>query len=326
MNSPGPAGDLEYRDIAEPQIVNDTQLKVAIKAAGVNPIDIKLRKRGLFYPQALPAVLGCDGAGIVVETGKGVSRFKEGDEVWFCHGGLGAEQGNYAEYTVVDENVAQSKPASLTFAEAAAAPLILITAWEALFDRAHLQETQSVLIHAGAGGVGHVAIQLAKLAGARVCTTVSSTEKAEFARILGADEIILYKEHDFVEAVNAWTNNRGVDVALDTVGGRTFSKTVLAVAHYGDLITLLEPETDVDWKEVRLRNLRIGFELMLTPLLRHQPSARKHHGEILQQCAKWFDSGRLKIDVATTLPLAQAEQAHRLIEQGHMQGKVVLTV
>ncbi|MEN8130454.1 MAG: zinc-binding dehydrogenase, partial [Pseudomonadota bacterium] len=194
MTSTGPADVLELQDIDEPKVLTDTQIKVQLKGAGVNPIDTKLRNRGLFYPDALPAVLGCDGAGVVVGTGKGVSRFRAGDEVWFCNGGLGGEQGNYAQYTLVDESVAQPKPSSLSFIEAAAAPLILITAWEALFDRAQLKEGNRVLIHAGAGGVGHVAIQLAKITGARVCTTIGSPEKAQFARSLGADETIPYKK------------------------------------------------------------------------------------------------------------------------------------
>ncbi len=317
---------LQLQELDEPAIQTGTQIKVRLKAAGVNPIDTKLRSRGIFYPDGLPAVLGCDGAGVVVDAGDAVAQFKPGDEVWFCNGGLGGEQGNYAEYTLVDESVAQPKPPSLSFVEAAAAPLVLITAWEALFDRAHLRKDQTVLIHAGAGGVGHVAIQLAKRAGARICTTVGSAEKAEFVRALGADDVILYREHDFVAAVNAWTEGRGVDVVLDTVGGETFRQSLAAVAHYGDLVTLLDPGTDVVWKEARDRNLRIGFELMLTPMLRNLPSARAHHGEILDRCGQWFDAGQLEIHVAKTFPLEQAAAAHALVEAGHVQGKLVLTL
>lgn len=326
MIATGPVDVLELRDIDVPKISTDTQIRVKLKGAGVNPIDTKLRNRGLFYPDALPAVLGCDGAGVVVDTGKEVSRFRVGDEVWFCNGGLGEEQGNYAQYTLVEESVAQPKPSSLSFVEAAAAPLVLITAWEALFDRAQLKEGDRVLVHAGAGGVGHVAIQLAKIAGASVCTTIGSAEKARFVRSLGADEAISYKQTDFVTAVNKWSGGRGVDIALDTVGGETFNQTLAAVAHYGDIVTLLEPGAGVQWQEVRLRNLRIGFELMLTPMLRDLPAARLHHAEILQRCGQWFDSGRLKIHVGRTLPLELAAQAHELVEEGHMQGKVVLTI
>lgn len=124
-----------------------------------------------------------------------------------------------------------------------------------------------------------MAIQLARLAGARVCTTVSGPRKAELARSLGADRTIDYKQEDLVEAVMDWTGGRGVDVALDTVGPEVLARTIPAMAHYGDLVTILQPAPDQDWKEVRSRNLRIGFELMLTPLLRELPEARAHQGK-----------------------------------------------
>jgi NADPH2:quinone reductase len=299
---------------------------VRIKAAGINPIDTKLRKRGLFFPDALPSVLGCDGAGEVVECGSAVSRFMPGDAVWFCHGGLGGAQGNYAQYTVLDEQEARPKPASLSFTQAAAAPLVLLTAWEALFDRARLEADATVLVHAGAGGVGHVAIQLAAQAGARVIATVGSGDKAAFARHLGAEEVVLYRHNDFVEAVHDWTGGRGVDVTLDTVGDDVFRRSIEATAHYGDLVTLLDPGQDVSWKEARNRNLRIGFELMLTPMLRELPEARQRQGDILDRCAGRCDAGDLKIFVQRTFTLDQAAEAHRLIEDGHVQGKLVLDI
>ncbi len=326
MTSAGTPEVLQLTELPEPRIESPTQIKVRLKAAGVNPIDTKLRTRGVFYPDALPAVLGCDGAGTVVACGDKVTRFNVGDDVWFCNGGLGGEQGNYAEFTVIDERVAAAKPESLSFTEAAAAPLVLITAWEALYDRARVERGQTVLIHAGAGGVGHVAIQLAKRVGARVCTTVGSSEKATFARALGADEIILYRERDFVQAVNDWTQGRGANVVLDTVGPEVFKQSIAATAHYGDLVTLLDPGPQVDWKEARNRNLRIGFELMLTPMLRDLPSARLHHIEILDNCAHWADQGELKIAVGHCIPLEQAADAHALLEEGHTQGKIVLTI
>lgn len=302
----------------------DHELLVRLHAAGVNPIDTKLRNRGMFFENALPAVLGCDAAGTVEAMGKQVTSLQPGDEVWFCHGGLGREQGNYAEFTIVNEQIARKKPASLSFEQAAAAPLILITAWEALFDRARLEAGQTVLVHGGAGGVGHVAVQLASNAGARVCTTVGSEENTRFALSLGAEKAINYRHEDFVGAVLEWTHGRGVDVALDIMGGQVFQDTLKAMAHYGNLITLLDPGADIAWKEARNRNLRIGFELMLTPLLEHLPGARAHQGEILDHCAALADAGKLKIEVSQTLPLEQAARAHQQIESGHTRGKLVL--
>jgi NADPH2:quinone reductase len=212
----------------------------------------------------------------------------------------------------------------LTFETAAAGPLVLITAWEALFDRARLQTGQTVLIHAGAGGVGHVAIQLAKSAGARVLATVSSAEKAGFVKGLGADEAIIYPEEDFVEAVDRLTEGQGAEVVLDTVGPQVFQRSIPAVAHYGDLVTLLDPGSGVNWKEARNRNLRIAFTLMLTPMLRDLPEARAHHAQILVGCGNLIEAGRLRIEVARSLALEQAVEAHRQIEAGHTQGKLVL--
>ncbi|MFN2309188.1 MAG: zinc-dependent alcohol dehydrogenase family protein [Gammaproteobacteria bacterium] len=325
MTAAGAPAVLEWRDVAEPQLTAEDQVKVRVQGAGVNPIDTKLRARGLLFPDALPQILGCDGAGEVVACGAAVRDLTPGDAVWFCHGGLGREAGNYAQYTVLPAAVARRKPGSLTAVQAAAGPLVLITAWEALFDRARLQAGQQVLIHAGAGGVGHVAIQLAVWAGARVCTSVRGPDKAAFVRELGAEQVIDYTQADFVEAVRAWTGGRGADVILDTVGGETFRRSLAAAAHYGDVVTLLDPGTDVDWKEARNRNLRIGFELMLTPMLRDDlPQARAHHGEILDRCADLIDAGRLRLHIGATLPLSRAADAHAQIEAGHAQGKWVL--
>lgn len=326
MTAPGGPEVLQLATTDEPAIQKDTQVKVRLMAAGVNPIDTKIRKRGLFFPDAFPAILGCDGAGIITAVGKAVVHFQVGDEVYFCHGGLGREPGNYAQYTVLDAAHISRKPQTLNFTTAAGAPLVMITAWEALFNRAHLQPQQTVLIHAGAGGVGHVAIQLAKHIGARVITTVSDAVKAEFVKSLGADIVIQYPDTDFVQACKQFTGGRGVDVALDTVGGEVFRRTMHAVAHYGELVTLLDPGTDIVWKEARTRNLRLGFEFILTPLLNELPLARLHHVEILDRCAALIDLGELDLIVGKMFNLTDAAVAHALVEDGHMQGKVVLNI
>ncbi|MBK1725044.1 zinc-dependent alcohol dehydrogenase family protein [Thiocystis violacea] len=317
---------LEYVERPVPALTGSEEILVKIGAAGVNPVDTKVRKSGPLLPDGLPAVLGCDGAGVVEAVGADVTRFKPGDEVWFCHGGIGGPVGCYAEYLVLDHHLAQSKPRSIGMVEAAAAPLVLLTAWEALHDRARLHEGQRVLIHAGAGGVGHVAIQLAKAAGARVCTTISSPEKADFAHALGAEYCINYKDEDLVESVMEWTEGLGVDIALDTVGPEVFRQTIPAMAHYGDLVTILDPGSNLDLKEARVRNLRISLELMLTPMLRDLPRARVQQGEILRRCGNLIDRGDLRIHVSETFPLSRAADAHRLIEQGHVTGKLALTL
>lgn len=326
MTEAGASNVLQLADVQEPTIQSPTEILVRLKAAGINPIDTKLRSRGTFQPDRLPSILGCDGAGIVEAISTEVTKFKVGDEVYFCNGGLGLHQGNYAELTTIDEKFAAHKPKSLSFEEAAAAPLVLLTAWEALYDRGNLQSSSNanVLIHAGAGGVGHVAIQLAKLRGAKVATTIGSEAKARFVRDLGADLAIAYKQTDFVEAALNWTQGEGVDIAFDTVGGKLIEQTFPAVKIYGDLVTILEPPADINWKVARTRNLRFSFELMLTPMLLGNIKLQVTQSEILRECASLFDSGKLKIHVSEVFPLADAAKAHELLETGSMTGKIVL--
>ncbi len=326
MKAPGGVDNLHVEEIAEPQLTTPTQVKVQLYAAGINPIDTKIRSRGVFFENGLPAVLGCDGAGIVTELGDEVKHFKPGDKVWFCHGGLGREQGNYAQSKVIEASEVCAMPRNLDFVHAAAGPLVLLTAWEALFDRAQLSDGQTVLIHAGAGGVGHVAIQLAKQRGVRVATTVGSAEKAEFVKQLGAELVIPYREKNFVDAIIEWTDGQGVDAVFDTVGPQVFKDSIPSVAHYGCMITLLDPGKEIDWKEARTRNLRFGFELMLTPMLRDLPRARAHQIDILKSCKRMIENDQLHLHVSQVLPLEQAAQAHSLIEQGKTQGKIVLQI
>ena len=327
MTAAGKPDVLQLQEVPYPTLQTDTEILVRLRGAGVNPIDTKVRSRGTFYPDKTPHILGCDGAGIVAAIGSRVDRFQVGDEVYFCNGGLGGPRGNYAQFAVVEQHCVARKPTSLSFTEAAAAPLVLITAWESLYDRAKLQAGQTVLVHAGAGGVGHVAVQLAKLQGAMVCTTVGSSEKAQFVRQLGVDLPILYKQTDFAEAVLDWTDGEGVDVAFDTVGGETFFQTCPAVKVYGDLVTILEPNAQFgNLKTARSRNLRISLELMLTPMLQNLVEEQERQGQILQQCTRLIDNNQLKIHLGKTFPLAEAAAAHERLGLGSMMGKIALSI
>lgn len=326
MTATGQPEILEVTDVPMPVLTKETELLVRLKAAGVNPVDAKLRQRGTYFPEQMPAILGCDGAGIVEAVGTAVTRFKPGDEIYFCNGGIGGPQGNYAQYTVIDQACAAAKPATLSFEEAAAVPLVLITAWEALFERTQIKSQQAVLIHAGAGGVGHMAIQLASIANANIFTTVSTPEKAQFVQDLGARHVIRYQEQDFLRTIAHITQHRGVDIAFDTVGGPVFAKTFAAVKFYGDIVTLLQPGADCDWKEARLRNLRASYVLMLTPMLYGLRNEQLRQATILALCAPWFDQRKLRVHVQEVLPLHDAARAHRLLENGSCTGKLVLTI
>lgn len=326
MTTAGGPEVLHIQDMPMPELRSPTDMRVRLWAASVNPVDTKIRQRGPYITDGSSIVLGLDGAGVVDAVGPAVRLFSPGDAVYFCQGGLGGHPGTYAEYAVIDERLAAPKPANLSFEEAAAAPLALITAWESLYDRGRLEAGQRVLIHGGAGGVGHMAIQLAKLRGALVCTTISHETKANLATQLGADHCIYYRRIDFIEGVHHWTSDRGVDLAFDTVGEPVLSQTFHAVKVYGDVVTLHSSNADTQWGVARTRNLRVSHELTLTPMLTPMPEARQHQAKILARCASWFETGQLKIHLGTVLPLDQVVHAHQLVEAGETLGKLVLTL
>ena len=325
--TPGSPDVLQLRNIPIPGLPSPHHLLVKLAAAGVNPIDTKLRAKPVYYPDKLPAILGCDGAGIVEETGSAVTRFKAGDEVYFCNGGIGDEPGNYAEYTTLHEDYCAAKPANLGLQESAALPLVLIAAWEALVERVNLQAGQSILIHAAAGGVGHVAVQLAHDLGARIAVTVSDDRKAGLAHGLGAEKIINYREQDFVQEALNWTDGGGVDVVFDTVGGDTFLRSMQAARIGGKVASLLStPLSLADTQLARLRNLSLCYELMLTPQVMKLHDERVRQRKILEQGAQLVEAGKLGVLVSHTLPLENAADANRLIEHGGSIGKIVLTM
>ncbi|MBS0300419.1 MAG: zinc-binding dehydrogenase [Proteobacteria bacterium] len=326
FSSGGTANVLQYGDIASPGECGENQILVHIKAAGINPIDCKIRSAPERFPLTFPVIPGCDGAGIITAIGSKVKNFKAGDEVYFSQPGFNNRQGTYAEYVLVDAELAAIKPQTLSFEQAAAAPLVFITAWEALHDRACIANGQTVLIHAGAGGVGHAAIQLAKLAGAQVITTVSSEEKADFARQLGADQIINYRSQDVAAEVLRRTDGKGVDIVFDTVGPEVLQSCFHCVKPYGDVVTILQPSPNTDWSEARKRNVRFSLELMLSPVLMEWADAKRHQGKILQQCAALFDESKLTVKIARSFALQDAAAAQQFLEQTHPAGKLVLSV
>ena len=331
MTAAGNADVLQLRDIPKPELPSPHHLLVKLAAAGVNPLDTKLRAKPAYYPDKLPAILGCDGAGIVAETGSAVTRFKPGDAVYFCNGGLGGnlgdEPGCYAEYTALHEEYCAAKPANLSLEDSAALPLVLLTAWESLVERASLQAGQTILIHAAAGGVGHVAVQIAHHLGAHIAVTVSDAKQAGLAHGLGAEKIINYREQDFVQETLDWTQGKGADVVLDTVGGETFLRSLNAVRIDGKVVSILAtPLGAADVQLARLRNLSLCYELMLTPQVLKLHDERIRQRRILEQGAQLVEAGKLGVLVSHKLPLKNAAEAHRLIEAGGMTGKIILTM
>jgi len=327
MRAPGEPDVLDVAQVPMPTPDGKHDMLVRVLAAGVNPVDTKIRKLHFYYPDHLPAILGCDGAGTVAAVGSAVTRFRPGDDVYFFANGLGAAPGSYAQYTIVDEAHAATKPARLSMIEAAAVPLALITAWEALVDRSALARDERILVHGGAGGVGHLAVQLARHLGARVAATVSDDGKARLVQDLGAERAINYRERDFVDETLAWTGGRGADVILDTVGGKAFCRSFAALRLYGRIATLLSTACELaDVNQARMRNARVGYVQMTAPSFLLDVEARTAQTRILEHGVRLFDDGALKIVVSEVLPLERAADAHRLIERGHTTGKVVLTI
>jgi NADPH2:quinone reductase len=300
---------MEQIDIPTP---GDGELLVKVFACGVNPVDYKIRAGMIGLPREFPSVLGYDVSGRVAKVGKGVNLFKPDDDVFFS--GQITDNGGYAEYCVVNESIVARKPENISHPAAATIPLSGQTAWEALFERARVKAGESVLIHAGAGGVGSLAIQLAKWKGLTVFTTASQPQHIEMARQFGADHVINYKEADFVEAVHRQTNGDGVDVVFDTVGGDVFGRNFEALKVYGRAVCIVEREAPYPLLGAWFKNATIHTLFM------------ERNRERLDQLANLVREGRLKPVVGTTLPLTDAARAHEMVEGGHVGGKVVLVV
>lgn len=297
---------------------------VRVLATSVNPVDTKLRSGKLpdITPE-FPSVLHGDVAGIVERIGPNVTAFAVGDEVFGCAGGVKGEDGALTEFMLVDSRLIAKKPPSLNMAEAAALPLISITAWEALFEKIKISPHQKILIHGGTGGVGHIAIQLAKWAGADVYATVSSSEKAAIAKSLGATEVINYRKESIKDYVNRLTDGKGFDVVFDTVGGENIDNSIAAVAQYGNVITILANSAQ-DLSLLFLKSASLHIVFMLLPLL--YDIQRERHGKILAQIAELVEKGFVKplID-ARQFSFEEAAKAHALLESGKHLGKVVIT-
>jgi NADPH:quinone reductase-like Zn-dependent oxidoreductase len=285
---------LHYEDADRPE-PGDGEVLIRVHAASVNPTDWKAR-RGLSETR-LPAVLGRDVSG-TVELSRS-DGFAEGDDVFGYVAG-----GGYAEFAVASADTIASEPAGLSHEQAAALPVAGMTAWQALFDRGGLEGGQTVLIAGAAGGVGHLAVQFAKLAGARVIGTGSSRNR-DFVRGLGADEYVDYTDQDVGQAVS------GVDVAFDTVGGDTTQSLVSTVRQGGILVTIANAPPEEAGRALGVR----------ADLLVMSPSSGQ-----LARISELVASGEVRVEISEVLPLTEVKRAHELSESGHTRGKIVLTV
>ena len=294
---------LVYEDAPRPH-PDDGEVLVRVHAAGINPVDWKVREGHLkeMLHHTFPLVLGWDVSGVVAGVGAHIAHLKVGDEV-FSRPDI-ARDGAYAEYLVIKESEVALKPKSIDHIHAAALPLAGLTAWQTLFDAAGLQPGQRVLIHAAAGGVGHLAVQLAKWKGAHVIGTAAAHNHA-FLRELGVDQAIAYDTQRFEEVVEP------VDVVLDTIGGDVQARSWKVLKRGGILVSVVSPPSG---EIADAQGVRQAFVFI-------QPNAAQ-----LTEIAQLVDAQRLKVVVETVLPLSDATRGQELSERGHQRGKIVLRV
>jgi NADPH2:quinone reductase len=315
-----PNGPFVRTDLPRPRPATG-QVLVRTHASCVNPLDTKIREGKAHHAKhPLPAVLGLDMAGTVEEIGPGVTSFRPGDEVYGLVGGVGGRQGTLAEFIAADADLLAYKPKLLSMREAAALPLVTITAWEGLVDRARVREGQKVLVHAGAGGVGHVAVQIARALGAQVFATVS-VEKRSIVEALGAVPID-YRKMSVEEYVLAHTGGAGFDIVYDTVGGATLDDSFHAVKQYtGHAVSCLGWGTHA-LAPLSFRGATYSGVFTLLPLLSGEH--RAHHGRILADVAALADAGKLRPYLnASEFSIEQLDAAYTAVAAG-ANGKVVV--
>ncbi len=302
MNSYGGADVLSYDEVPTPE-PQSNEILVRIHAASVNPVDWKIREGYMqgWLPLQLPLIPGSEFAGVVETVGADVQAFKAGDEIYGYSSLL--RGGAYAEFIVVKETEITAKPDNVDFLHAAAIPVGALTAWQA-FDLADLRAGQTVLIHAAAGGVGSMAVQIAKVRGAHVIGTASA-RNAEFVKSLGADEVIDYTTTKFEDVI------KDIDMVFDLIGGDTQARSFGGLKSGGWLVSVVNPPSPEESETHGIQSA------MLTV----QPNAAE-----LNQVTALVEAGKIKTFVETVLPLSEARQAHDLSQSGRTRGKIVLQV
>ncbi|MDH1630499.1 zinc-dependent alcohol dehydrogenase family protein [Pseudomonas mosselii] len=302
-----------YRDIAKP-VPEAGQVLVRVHATSVNPLDYQVRRGD--YPDLvpLPAITGHDVSGVVEAVGPGVTAFSPGDEVWYTPQ-IFEGAGSYAEYHVAAEGIVGLKPPSLNHLEAASLSLVGGTAWEALVVRAALRVGESILVHGGAGGVGHVAIQLARAMGARVFTTAREAN-AEFVRRMGADVVIDYERQDYVDVILKETAGQGVDVVFDTIGGDALSRSPDALAQLGRVVSIVDIAQPQNLLQAWGKNASYHFVF-----------TRQQRGK-LDELSALVERGQLRPHVGAVYPLADVALAHARLQSPNngLQGKIAIAV
>lgn len=301
--------------------LSNTDVLIKVAAAGVNRPDI-MQRQGLYPPPANASdIPGLEISGTVIKTGDKAYHLKTGDKVCALVTG-----GGYAEYCVADAELCLPIPSNLDFIQAAALPETFFTVWSNLFDRAQLEKNETLLIHGGSSGIGTTAIQLAKAFGTKVFITAGSAEKCLFCTKLGADRAINYKEKDFVAEINNYTQNKGVDVILDIIGGNYFPRNIKCMGLDARLVQIAiqnGPKTEINLLPIMLKRLTITGSTLRTRSNRFKSKIAK---QLFKQVWPMLESGKIKPVIHATFPLEEAYKAHQLMESSEHIGKIVLTV
>lgn len=322
IRSFGEASVFQLEEIPVPEL-KPQHVLIQVKATSLNPLDTKIRS-GVFakFAPEFPAVLHGDVAGIITEVGEGVTDFKVGDEVYGFAGGVKGTCGALAEYMAADARLLAHKPKNLSFAEAAALPVVAITAWEALVKRANIGAGDEILIHGGAGGVGHVAIQLAKWLGAKVYTTVSTSEKAQIAEELGADVVINYKEMSVQDYVKKYTAGKGFKYIFDTIDRKNLVNSMEAASLYGTIVAIAVSQ-DYNLSPFLLKSLNFHVVFTEIPILHEE--YRHINGDVLKKITPVIEEGKLRPLLAQRqFTFDEIAQAHEYYEANKAVGKIVL--
>ncbi len=289
----------------------DSEVLIKIHYAGLNPVDWKVRE-GLLQkaiPFQFPITPGWDASGVVEKIGKGVKHFKVGDEVFtYCRKEL-LQGGTYAEYIAIDENAVAKKPSNISFSVAASIPLVALTAWQALYDILQLKKGDVILIQAGAGGVGSLALQIAKRIGAFVITTTSS-KNSDYVRSLGADLIVNYDKENMTDVIRKAYPN-GIDSVFEMIGGKSMDEAAQLIKKGGSMVSIVLPLSQERAKELGITSLYCFV---------------RPNGEELSKIAELIQQKKLKVPPIEEWPLDQAAQAQEKNKEGHTRGKIVLKV
>ncbi|MFS2026929.1 zinc-dependent alcohol dehydrogenase family protein [Massilia sp. CT11-137] len=314
---------LVLRDVARP-VAGPGQVLVRVAASGVNPLDTKIVAGKADHARTvLPAILGIDMAGVVEAVGPGVEGFRPGDEVYGMTGGIAGVQGSLAQYAAVDADLLAHKPRNMSMREAAALPLVFITAWEGLVDRAKVGAGMKVLVHGGAGGVGHIAVQIARAFGADVYATGSASQR-ETIEGYGATAID-YRTRTVDDYVAQYTDGAGFDIVFDTVGGATLDASFRAARLYGGHVVSALGWGTHALAPLSFRAATYSGVFTLLPLI--SGKRRAAHGAIMREATRLVEAGKVNIRIdPTEYTLANVADAHRAIADGTAAGKLVVSV